>query len=230
MCEAVVERQNYKCTPVLVDMYECRCLLYVGGVVAVCEYHALWIGCCTAGICNCRYIVVYKRLTHCQELLHGVFCKELVTHGKNLIGMYFAILKFTGIAEDDYFLHLLQLLLYRAYLLQLIVRYEQILHVAVVQSEIKVVTLLELYRERNIYRTGIEHCKVTNNPHVAAFAQQGHIITFLDSQSLEACAQTVYLFFNLSISCWFKSLFLVCFFEEEGIVRIQLHRLLKKIH
>ena len=141
----MVERQDDECAPALVNVHKSRSLLHIRRVVAVCQHDTLGVGCCTACISNCRNIIVHKRLPHREKLLESVSLQEPIAHREYLVNVYLAILKLADIAKDNDFLHLSEFLLYGTYLLELIVRHKNILHIAVYKTEQKVIALLKLY-------------------------------------------------------------------------------------
>ena len=121
MCKAVVKRQDDERAPALINVHKRRCLLNIGSVVAVCEHNTFWIGSSTTGVSDCSDIIVHQRLTHREEFIKSMLCKEPVAHCKHLINMHLAFLQFPGIAKDNDLLHLGEFILYCTDFLELII-------------------------------------------------------------------------------------------------------------
>ena len=86
------------------------------------------------------------------------------------------------------------------------------------QTEQEVIALFKFDTEGHIDRTGIEHGKFANHPHVATFAQERHGVAFLHTKRLQAGTETVDLLLDLGIGCGFK--LLAGLFQQKCVIGI----------
>ena len=80
VCKTVVQGQNDQRAPRLINIDQSTRLLYVCGIVTVCQHDTLWIGCSTTGVSDRSVVVVLNRVGYCQELLFCMFSQKLITH------------------------------------------------------------------------------------------------------------------------------------------------------
>ena len=78
------------------------------------------------------------------------------------------------------------------------------------QAKQQVVGLFQFNGEGHVGGSGIEHGQFAYDPGVAAFTEQGHIVTFIYSQGNQSGSQGVYLIPDLCVGGRLK--FVLCLF------------------
>ena len=98
---------------------------------------------------------------------------------------------------------------------QLVFRNEQRPDLGVPQAEEQVVRLLELHRERHADRSGVEEPQLGDDPGIAAFGQNGHLVLRADAERGQSRPDLDRLLAGFGVGRRFE--FAVTLLEQEGL-------------
>ena len=96
--------------------------------------------------------------------------------------------------------------------------------------EHKVIGLAKLDGKRHIHSSCIEHSELTDDPHVAPFAQIRDLLSFLHSESHESGGNALCLLQGFFISGWLPCICVKILFPKERILRIFTDIFLDKVN
>ena len=174
------------------------------------EDNAFRVGGCSGGVSDCGIIIVGKRLSDCQKLFQRMRTEVFLPHFYYFREGNFFFLIFFLVVEDDDLPEQRQFIDDRTYFLQLVAGYHNIFYIGMCQTEQQVVCLFQFDREGDVGGSGVEHRQFADDPGVAAFAEQGHVVAFHYSQGNQSGAQRVNLFPYLCVGGRLK--FVCCLF------------------
>ena len=181
----------------------------------MCEAHAFGVGSGSGCVGDGGQVVVLDALSDGLEGFYADFLQVGLTFRHDVADEAFAILVVFLLVEDDDAAHLGQLANDGAYLAQLCTADDDVAHLAVLHAEEQVVALLELDAEGHCHATGIEEREFADDPHVAAFGEQGNVVAFLHTHLLQCGTKGIDLACRVGVAEGFP--FRTFLFEEERV-------------
>ena len=211
--EAVVQRQDDERAVVRRNVDARERLFDVGRIVAVRQHDAFRVGRRARRIGDRGVVVVADRLSAPHEFL-AVLRQVVAAQPLERPEGRLARLE-REVSEDDDVLDSGQFLPDAPDFGQLVFRNEQRPDLGVPQAEEQVVRLLELHRERHADRSGVEEPQLGDDPGIAAFGQNGHLVLRADAERGQSCPDLDRLLAGFGVGRRFE--FAVTLLEQEGL-------------